>query len=127
MTSVSSAISTSIFCRNVLIYFDQATKIDIFNRLSKVHEPDGYLFLGAAETVVGLTDIYRPCPERRGVYLPNANASYGAPVPAAGAGWMSKPRPALLVEWALCRDRGRSLTSKKPFEISHSMGIAISP
>lgn len=60
-----------IFCRNVLIYFDQATKSDIFNRLQKATEPDGYLFLGAAETVVGLTDAYRVCPKRRGIYLPN--------------------------------------------------------
>jgi chemotaxis protein methyltransferase CheR len=60
-----------IFCRNVLIYFDQAAKTDIFNRLSRVNEPDGYLFLGAAETVVGLTDKYRICPNRRGLYLPN--------------------------------------------------------
>lgn len=60
-----------IFCRNVLIYFDQPTKIDIFNRMLKANESDGCLFLGAAETVVGLTDAYRPCPQRRGVYLPN--------------------------------------------------------
>jgi chemotaxis protein methyltransferase CheR len=59
-----------IFCRNVLIYFDQQTKASIFNRLLKVNEPDGYLFLGAAETVVGLTDAYRPCLERRGLYVP---------------------------------------------------------
>jgi chemotaxis protein methyltransferase CheR len=63
-----------IFCRNVLIYFDQPTKTDIFNRMMKANEPDGYLFLGAAETVVGLTDAYRVCPQRRGVYLPNAGA-----------------------------------------------------
>ncbi len=59
-----------IFCRNVLIYFDQQTKAAVFNRLLKVNEPDGYLFLGAAETVVGLTDAYRPCTERRGLYVP---------------------------------------------------------
>jgi chemotaxis protein methyltransferase CheR len=64
-----------IFCRNVLIYFDQATKSDIFNRLQKATEPDGYLFLGAAETVVGLTDAYRVCPKRRGIYLPNTARS----------------------------------------------------
>ncbi len=60
-----------IFCRNVLIYFDQATKIDVFNRLLKANESDGCLFLGAAETVVGLTNVYRPCQQRRGVYVPN--------------------------------------------------------
>jgi chemotaxis protein methyltransferase CheR len=60
-----------IFCRNVLIYFDQGTKIDIFNRLARSVEPDGFLVLGAAETVVGLTDAFRLQPERRGLYRPN--------------------------------------------------------
>ncbi|CAN5151394.1 protein-glutamate O-methyltransferase CheR [soil metagenome] len=59
-----------IFCRNVLIYFDQPTKSAIFAKLAKATEPDGCLFLGAAETVIGLTDSYRVCPNRRGVYLP---------------------------------------------------------
>jgi chemotaxis protein methyltransferase CheR len=70
-----------IFCRNVLIYFDQAAKTDAFNRLAKVNEADGYLFLGAAETVVGLTDRYRICPKLRGVYLPNAVAARPAALP----------------------------------------------
>ncbi len=60
-----------IFCRNVLIYFDQETKIGIFDRMSRVLEPDGVLMLGAAESVVGITDAFRPCPDKRGLYLPN--------------------------------------------------------
>ena len=36
-----------------------------------VSEADGCLFLGAAETVVGLTDAYRARPDLRGVYVPN--------------------------------------------------------
>jgi chemotaxis protein methyltransferase CheR len=60
-----------IFCRNVLIYFDLATKLSIFERLSKMTEPDGMLMLGAAETVVGVTDAFRPYPDRRGLYQPN--------------------------------------------------------
>ena len=61
-----------IFCRNVLIYFDQVRKIDVLNRLARVIEPDGYLVLGAAETVVGLTDAFKLMPEKRGLYVPNA-------------------------------------------------------
>jgi chemotaxis protein methyltransferase CheR len=69
-----------IFCRNVLIYFDQETKIDIFERLNQVLEADGMLLLGAAESVVGITDAFRPCPDRRGLYQPNpARAVMGAP------------------------------------------------
>jgi chemotaxis protein methyltransferase CheR len=60
-----------IFCRNVLIYFDQETKTQVFNRLAKAMEPDGFLMLGAAETVVGLTAVFKPVAERRGVYQPN--------------------------------------------------------
>ncbi len=74
-----------IFCRNVLIYFDQETKIDVFSRLLKANETDGYLLLGAAETVVGLTNAYRPCQQRRGVYVPNvAVAPPLAPAKAVG-------------------------------------------
>jgi chemotaxis protein methyltransferase CheR len=61
-----------IFCRNVLIYFDQAAKAGIFDRLAKVIEPDGVLTLGAAESVVGISDAFRPYPQRRGLYRPNA-------------------------------------------------------
>ena len=82
-----------IFCRNVLIYFDQDTKINIFNRLARQIEPDGFLVLGAAETVVGLTDTFRPIPERRGLYKPNdARAAAAKPVLAGAA-----PRMAAVV------------------------------
>jgi chemotaxis protein methyltransferase CheR len=60
-----------IFCRNVLIYFDQDTKINIFDRIAKLMESDGMLMLGAAESVVGITDAFRPCPDKRGLYQPN--------------------------------------------------------
>lgn len=72
-----------IFCRNVLIYFDQDTKINIFNRLAKATEPDGFLVLGAAETVVGLTDVFKPYPERRGLYRPSGARSPSAKGPVA--------------------------------------------
>ena len=42
-----------IFCRNVLIYFDQQTKVDLLDRLAQVTAADGYLVLGAAKTVWG--------------------------------------------------------------------------
>jgi chemotaxis protein methyltransferase CheR len=68
-----------IFCRNVLIYFDQDTKINIFSRLCKITEPDGFLVLGAAETVVGLTDAFKPYPDKRGLYQPNDSRTARAP------------------------------------------------
>jgi chemotaxis protein methyltransferase CheR len=60
-----------VFCRNVLIYFDQDTKIGVLNRLARQMLDDGYLVLGAAETVIGLTDAFKPMPDRRGLYVPN--------------------------------------------------------
>jgi chemotaxis protein methyltransferase CheR len=77
-----------IFCRNVLIYFDQETKVNIFNRLARVIEPDGFLVLGAAETVVGLTDVFKPFPERRGLYRPNAPSAASGRMSGLGAGTM---------------------------------------
>jgi chemotaxis protein methyltransferase CheR len=59
-----------IFCRNVMIYFDQDTKTNIFGRLARTIEPDGFLVLGAAETVVGLTEQFKPIGDRRGLYRP---------------------------------------------------------
>jgi chemotaxis protein methyltransferase CheR len=63
-----------VFCRNVLIYFDQETKVGVLQRLARISEPDGYLVLGAAETVVGLTEVFMPQIDRRGLYVPNAAA-----------------------------------------------------
>ena len=60
-----------VFCRNVLIYFDHETKTQVLDRVARITEPDGYLMLGAAETVVGLTESFRPLPEHRGLYVPN--------------------------------------------------------
>jgi chemotaxis protein methyltransferase CheR len=68
-----------IFCRNVLIYFDQDTKAAVFERLAKQQEPDGMLLLGAAESVVGITDAFKPYPDKRGLYQLNPSRS-GRPV-----------------------------------------------
>lgn len=63
-----------VFCRNVLIYFDQPTKTQVLNRLARQIPDDGYLVLGAAETVIGLTDTFKPMADRRGLYVPNSGA-----------------------------------------------------
>jgi chemotaxis protein methyltransferase CheR len=74
-----------IFCRNVLIYFDTETKISVLNRLARSMAGDGYLVLGSAETVVGLTDSFKVVPDKRGLYVPNTKSPSVIP--------LSRPKP----------------------------------
>ena len=48
----------AIFCRNVLFYFEPDRRRDILERLSRQMVADGRLFLGASETVLGLSDRF---------------------------------------------------------------------
>ncbi|HMB11143.1 protein-glutamate O-methyltransferase CheR [Saliniramus sp.] len=75
-----------IYCRNVLIYFDQPTKTDVLRRLSAALAPDGVLLLGAAETVIGLTDALAPHASQRGLYVASGAGRAGAGQPATDAG-----------------------------------------
>lgn len=66
-----------IFCRNVLIYFQQETKKEILDRQARMLRSDGYLLLGSAETVLGISDSFkRAGAGRSSVYLPTV----GVPV-----------------------------------------------
>ena len=57
-----------IFCRNVLIYFDEKTKSDILDRMSALLNPPGYLFLGGSETTHGLTTKLKVLEDSRGMF-----------------------------------------------------------
>lgn len=67
-----------VFCRNVLIYFDPQTKSGVLDRIAKLMTPNGFLTLGAAETIFGLTDAFTTEPERSGVYRKVAGKSQPA-------------------------------------------------
>ena len=68
----SAGRQDAIYCRNVLIYFDIATKKRVLEQMANLLADDGCLFLGAAETVLGITDAFKPMPGMRGLYIKNA-------------------------------------------------------
>jgi chemotaxis protein methyltransferase CheR len=57
-----------VFLRNVLIYFDVPTKRAILTRVKQILAPDGYLFLGGAETTLKLDDSFERVQVDKAVY-----------------------------------------------------------
>jgi chemotaxis protein methyltransferase CheR len=58
-----------VFLRNVMIYFEPATKKAILARVARVLQPDGYLVLGGAETTFNLDDGYRRIEQLKGGFF----------------------------------------------------------
>jgi chemotaxis protein methyltransferase CheR len=59
-----------VLCRNVLIYFDLATKTRVLEAMHRRIARDGMLILGGAETVFGISDRFTDLAGLRGVYAP---------------------------------------------------------
>lgn len=68
-----------VLCRNVLLYFDGATRRHAFDRLTSALAPDGWLMLGAGETPMGHTARVMPDRRLRGLYR---HAAKAAPCPS---------------------------------------------
>jgi chemotaxis protein methyltransferase CheR len=49
----------TIFCRNVLIYFDNQTKSKVINKLYDALKPDGFFIIGGAESLTNLEHRYK--------------------------------------------------------------------
>ena len=49
-----------IFCRNVIIYFDQVTQQKLFDRFANILGRQSYLYLGHSESMLGTTDRFKP-------------------------------------------------------------------
>jgi len=75
-----------IFCRNVLIYFDRATKRRVVETMAQMLPPDGFFVLGGTETVLGVTERFAQMPYQRGVFRPVATPARGPAAAPAGAG-----------------------------------------
>jgi len=67
-----------VFCRNVLIYFDAATKGEVLERIAQSTNPGGFLMLGAAESVIGITQSFESAQDRRGLYKLTQRATKAA-------------------------------------------------
>jgi chemotaxis protein methyltransferase CheR len=59
-----------ILCRNVLLYFSAPVRQQVFARLREAITPDGFLMLGAGETVIGQSEAFASNPAFRGLYSP---------------------------------------------------------
>lgn len=78
----SAAPFDLILCRNVLLYFDGAIRKQAFDRLAEAIRPDGWLMLGAGETVVGQTESFAVCRGAGGIYRPLPSPDSAATHPA---------------------------------------------
>jgi chemotaxis protein methyltransferase CheR len=55
-----------VFCRNVLMYFDRATRLDVLARIAEIMAPDGLLVLGENEVPEG--KLFGACADGPGIY-----------------------------------------------------------
>ncbi len=66
-----------VLCRNVLIYFSPEDKKDVLDRLAGQLFDHGYLMLGGAETILGVTDQFQHVKGETGLYQPVSDRNQG--------------------------------------------------
>jgi len=66
-----------VLCRNVLLYLNQQTREKAFDRLAAAMAPDGWLMLGAGETVIGQTRKLVADKDARGLYVLDGKGAQG--------------------------------------------------
>jgi chemotaxis protein methyltransferase CheR len=57
-----------VFCRNVLMYFDQKTRVSVIDRIADMLAPDGALLVGPAESISGLAADFVRTDNAPGLY-----------------------------------------------------------
>jgi chemotaxis protein methyltransferase CheR len=75
-----------VLCRNVLLYLNADKRRAAFDRLASAMAPDGWLMLGAGETVIGQTKRLKTDPQARGLYRPSDSAAALPPRQRAAQG-----------------------------------------
>lgn len=96
-----------VFCRNTIMYFDAGLARRIVRSIADGLAPDGYLFLGHAETLRGLSDDFELCDTHGTFYYRRAQAPRGAeaafvagtPVELAGGAPEREPQPVDAAAW----------------------------
>jgi chemotaxis protein methyltransferase CheR len=86
-----------VFLRNVLIYFDVETKRQVLSRISATMRPDSWLFLGSAETTIGIDDRFeRIAAGRSSAYrLRGARSTPSRSTPSSGMPSIGMPSSAM--------------------------------
>ena len=74
-----------VLCRNVLLYLSPEKRTQAFDRLAAALAPDGWMMLGAGETVIGQTRRLAADTERRGLYRHARGEELHAPAPRRAA------------------------------------------
>lgn len=57
-----------VFCRNVLIYFDEQARGQVVTNIAKTLQPGGHLFLGSTESIIDTQNLFTPVEACRGLY-----------------------------------------------------------
>ena len=117
----------AIFCRNVVIYFDRPTQQQLFERYADHLAPDGFLFIGHAENLHGITDrfvplgatVYRPVGGARGA------AAVAAPVPVTVTNPPPRPAPAAGEDSEVSLVAGEVFVSREPVAVRTLVGSCV--
>jgi len=82
-----------VFCRNVAIYFSMEDRKVLFNKIAEVMQPQGYLFIGSSEYLVGISSRFEPQRHCRAVYYQWKSGVAPAPVVPKPATVLSRTPP----------------------------------
>ena len=80
-----------IFCRNVLIYFDQEAKRKIVTSLYDALLDSGMLVIGFSESLSGVNRLFRPIPWSKTVMYGKASSTVAAPYSSLGSAGLASP------------------------------------